>query len=317
LILFAFLIALSKFKLTAMSYVKKVIASWEVKYGQINISGKDNVLAREIFKDYLGKTFEMETFRGSFRDLNFNDRSSTTSLRLSCSDFFKHLKEGDIIYLRPKDADTIQIYEQEPGEKSVPKIELPTETGSKFSQQELLETIALLSKENHELRETNSSLFVYKERLERYEGLHKIFNDEKFMEDWLERNIHKAIADLEIIDRQPIITWPLSKLKNRLDFFCVDKTTRELVIVENKVRGNKTTLETQYLSYKAWVTENLDLINSKYSAISIKATNSFKFVIITDFNDERLESICRHNKITLLVIDGGVIFEELGYPYGK
>ena len=136
------------------------------------------------------------------------------------------------------------------------------------------------------------------------------------MEDWLERNIHKAIADLEIIDRQPCITWPKSRLKNRLDFFCVDKTTRELVIVENKVRGNKTTLETQYLSYKAWVTENLNNINEKYKNLNVKATDSFKFVIITDTTDDRLESICRHSKITLILIDGGVIFEEI-VPYDE
>jgi hypothetical protein len=94
----------------------------------------------------------------------------------------------------------------------------------------------------------------------------------------------------------------------------VDKTTRELVIVENKVRGNKNTLETQYLSYKAWVTDNMVAINEKYKSREIKATSNFKFVIITDTTDDRLESICKHSKITLILIDGGVIFEEL-IPY--
>jgi len=87
-----------------------------------------------------------------------------------------------------------------------------------------------------------------------------------------------------------------------------------LFIVENKVRGNNRTIDTQYLSYKAWVTENLNLINEKYKDKNIKATNNFKFVIITDTSDDRLESICRHSKITLILIDGGVIFEEL-IPY--
>ena len=295
-----------------MTYIKKKIASWEVKYGQMSISGKDNVIARDLFKNYFGKTFKLETFEGTYTDVNFNEKSSTTSLRLSCSEFFKQLKADDIIYLQVKDDDIVQILDKEPNSSVI--TQQPTQTKSKFTETELLEIIAGLTKENQQLRETNSSLFPYKERLEKYEGLQKIFNDEKFMEDWLERNIHKAIADLEIIDRQPTITWPTSKLRNRLDFFCVDKTTRELVIVENKVRGNKTTLETQYLSYKAWVTENLNLINEKYKDKDTKATNRFKFVIITDTSDDRLESICRHSKITLILIDGGVIFEEL-VPY--
>ena len=295
-----------------MTYIKKKIASWEVKYGQMSISGKDNVIARDLFKNYFGKTFKLETFKGTYNDVNFNEKSSTTSLRLSCSEFFKQLKANDIIYLQVKDDEIVQILDKEPSTTVINQH--PTQTKSKFTETELLEIIAGLTKENQQLRETNSSLFPYKERLEKYEGLQKIFNDEKFMEDWLERNIHKAIADLEIIDRQPTITWPASKLRNRLDFFCVDKTTRELVIVENKVRGNKTTLETQYLSYKAWVTENLNLINEKYKDKDTRATNNFKFVIITDTSDDRLESICRHSKITLILIDGGVIFEEL-VPY--
>ena len=300
-----------------MNYIKKKIASWEVKYGQIGVSGKDNILARELFKNFFGKTFTLETFKGTYRDINFNEKTQSTSLRLSCSSFFKQLKPDDTIYLQVKNEDTVLITSKEPSiSDTVTSTISTTPVKPKFSDKELLEIIAVLTKENQQLRETNSSLFTYKERLEKYENLHKIFNDEKFMEDWLERNIHKAIADLEIIDRQPIITWPKSRLKNRLDFFCVDKTTRELVIVENKVRGNKTTLETQYLSYKAWVKENLNNINEKYKDLNVKATDSFKFVIIIDTTDDRLESICRHSKITLILIDGGVIFEEI-VPYDE
>lgn len=297
-----------------MKYIKKKVASWEVKYGQIGISGQNNVIARDLFKSFFGRTFKLETFKGTYKEVNFNEKSLATSLRLSCSEFFKQLKADDIIYLQIKDDNTVQILDHEP-DKTLVDSKVQT-TKSRFSETELLEIIAGLTKENQELRDTNSSLFTYKDRLEKYESLHKIFNDEQFMEDWLERNIHKAIADLQIIDRQPTITWPSSKLKNRLDFFCVDKTTRELVIVENKVRGNKTTLETQYLSYKAWVSENLNLINEKYKGLDIKATNNFKFVIITDTTDDRLESICRHSKITLIHIDGGVIFDEL-VPYNE
>jgi hypothetical protein len=297
-----------------MSYISKKIASWEVKYGQMGISGKDNIIARDLFKDYFGKVFKLETFKGNYNNVNFNEKTSSTSLRLSCSEFFKKLKPDSIIYIRPKDEDTVEILDKEPTGITSPP--LVSENKSKFSEKELLEIIATLTKENQQLRESNSSLFPYKEQIDKYQSLQKLFNDEKFMEDWLERNIHVVIADLEIIDRQPTITWPVSKLKNRLDFFCVDKTTRELVIVENKVRGNKTTIETQYMSYRAWVSENLKAINEKYLSKNIKATDNFKFVIITDFNDERLEAMCRHFKITLMLIDGGILFEPLGYPYG-
>ena len=297
-----------------MKYIKKKIAFWEVKHGQIGISGKDNVLARELFKDFFGRTFKLETFKGIFNDVNFNEKSLSTSLRLSCSAFFKKLSPNDVVYLKIKDTDTIQIVKEEPTISREPSAEIIKKT--KFSEIELLEIIADLTKENQQLRETNSSLFPYKERLEKYESLQKIFSDERFMEDWLERNIHKAIADLEIIDRQPTITWPTSRLRNRLDFFCLDKTTRELVIVENKVRGNRTTIETQYLSYRAWVAENLEIINSKYIEKNVSATLNYKFVIITDTSDDRLESICRNNNITLILIDGGVIFEEI-VPYNN
>lgn len=298
-----------------MNYIKKKVASWEVKHGQIGISGKDNIIARELFKDFFGRTFVLETYKGSFKDINFNEKSLSTSLRLSCSSFFKQLKPNDILYLQIKDADTIQITNKEPKshDSDTSSVISPK---SKFTEKELLEIVVMLTNENQQLRETNSSLFPYKDRVEKYENLQKIFNDEKFMEGWLERNIHKAIADLEIIDRQPIINWSKSGLKNRLDFFCLDKTTRELVIVENKVRGNKTTLETQYLSYKAWVAENIDDINEKYKINDLKATTNFKFVIITDTTDDRLESICRNSKIALILIDGGVIFEEI-VPYNE
>ena len=35
-----------------MYYVKKKIASWEIKYGQIQLTGKSYEIARKIFSDY-------------------------------------------------------------------------------------------------------------------------------------------------------------------------------------------------------------------------------------------------------------------------
>jgi len=103
-------------------------------------------------------------------------------------------------------------------------------------------------------------------------------------------------------------------MRNRPDFFCLDKTTRELIIVENKVRGRFKSLETQYLTYTACVRNHLDEINEKYKNNNLQATEDFRFVIITDTTNERLETICESHKITLVLIDGGVIFEEI-VPY--
>lgn len=105
-------------------------------------------------------------------------------------------------------------------------------------------------------------------------------------------------------------------MRNRPDFFCLDKTTRELVIVENKIRRRFRRVETQYMTYKAWVRRHIDAINRKYEESNLKASEYFKFVIIADPTDERLEAICEDNHICLVVIDGGVIFEEI-IPYSE
>jgi len=298
-----------------MKYLKKKIASWEIKYGQIAITGRDYEIAKKIFGDYFSRTFELETFRGSFPNRHFLHEDTRNSLRLACKPFFSVLNEGDIIYLQPIDSNKIGVYKDEPvGE--IEKIEdreeieaIPVETGA-----DVTKLLVGLVKENKALREENEELIRYKDRLEKYQNLEYIFEDEQFMEDWLERNIHKALANLEIIDRQPVVTWNESFMRNKPDFFCLDKTTRELVIVENKVRGRHRRVETQFLTYTAWVKRNIDKINKKYEDKNLKATENFRFVIITDTTDERLEAICEDNGITLILIDGGVVFEEI-VPY--
>jgi len=264
-----------------MEYIEKKMAGWEIKHGQIKISCSDNIKAREIFKDFLGKTFDLETFKGDFKDVHFYEKES--ALRFSCP-FFKNLSTDDTIYIFAKNNNTLSITDKEPNSVT------DDEPEQSLSKTELLEIIAKLTKENQYLRKTNSSLFEYKDRLDKYESLKKIFDDEHYMEEWLERNIHRALADLDVIDRQFTITWP-DKKTNRIDLLCLDKTTRELVIIENKVKGNNRTIDTQYLKYKAWFGQNLDIINSKYNAHNLKATENFKFVIITDTIDDSLESM--------------------------
>jgi hypothetical protein len=294
-----------------MDYILKKIVSWEIKYGQIMFSGEKNLKARNIFGDFFGKSFNLETYNGLFKEVHFNEKSSDLNVRLSCCQFFKNLSQNEEFYIYVKDDETIAVSKDEPQSNNIQGLNV----SKSFTELELLETIVKLTRENQQLRETNSELFVYKERIDKYESLQKIFDDEKFMEDWLERNIHKAIADLDVIDRQITITWPDLKA-NRMDLLCLDRTTRELVIVENKVKGNKKTLDTQYLKYRAWAGQNIDIINDKYKDKNLKATENFKFLIITDTIDDSFESMCRYEKIPLILIDGGVIFEEI-VPYNN
>jgi len=295
-----------------MDFLRKRIAAWEIKYGQIAITGNDYEIAKKLFKDYFGNTFEIETFKGNYPNRHFLYEESR-NLRLACLPFFGNLKEGDIIYLKPINQNKIGIYEEEP-EEIIEEIEEIKDEIIKTTEPEFTKLLIDLVKENRKLRESNEDLIKYKDRLEKYQNLDYIFEDEKFMEDWLERNIHKAIANLEVIDRQPTITWKEAFMRNRPDFFCLDKTTREFVIIENKVRGRHRKVETQLLTYRAWIKKNLDRINEKYNDKNLKATGKFKFVIITDTTDERLEAICEDSRIALILIDGGVVFEEI-VPY--
>jgi len=292
-----------------MEYIKKKIALWEIKYGQIAISSRDYEIAKKLFNDYFGITFKLETYKGNFFNKHFLD--AKWGLRLACKPFFSQLNEGETIYLQPLDRNTIKISKEEPIEE-IEKFE-DSEVTEDISK-EISKLLVGLVKENKELREENKDLIRYKDRLEKYQNLEYIFEDEQFMEDWLERNIHKAIANLEVIDRQPVISWNELFMRNKPDFFCLDKTTRELVIVENKVRGRHKKVETQFLTYSTWVKRNLEKINKKYEDKNLKASKNFKFVIITDTTDERLEAICEDNKIALIIIDGGVVFEEI-VPY--
>ena len=54
--------------------------------------------------------------------------------------------------------------------------------------------------------------------------------------------------------------------------------------------------------------------HEKYKNKNLKPTLGFKFIIITDTTDERLERICEVNRIGLIIIEGGVNIQEI-VPY--
>lgn len=103
---------MSKFSEDKLEYIKKKIALWEVEYGQIAIPAKNYEITKRIFKSYLKIYFNLETFKGNFRNRNFLDKGNR--LRLACMPFFSKLNVGDIIYIHPLNQNTIKISKEKP-----------------------------------------------------------------------------------------------------------------------------------------------------------------------------------------------------------
>ena len=98
-----------------MEYIEEKIAFWEIKYGQIAIPAKNYEIAKKIFRSYLKIYFNLETFKGNFRNRNFLDNGYR--LRLVCKPFFSKLNVGDIIYIQPLNQNTIKISKEKPVRK--------------------------------------------------------------------------------------------------------------------------------------------------------------------------------------------------------
>ena len=101
-----------------VEYIEKKIASWEIEYGQIAIPAKNYEITKKIFKNYLNIYFNLETFKGNFRNRNFLGEGNR--LRLACKPFFSKLNVGDIIYIQPLNQNTIKISKEKP----IAKIEI-------------------------------------------------------------------------------------------------------------------------------------------------------------------------------------------------
>jgi len=102
-----------------MEYIKKLIASWEIKYGQISITGQEYYKAINLFSKYIGRTFTIQTYKGEFKNKHFlhEDYKNRKALRLACSPFFSKLNEVDTLYLYPINEYDICISNKEPNEK--------------------------------------------------------------------------------------------------------------------------------------------------------------------------------------------------------
>jgi hypothetical protein len=71
----------------------------------------------------------------------------------------------------------------------------------------------------------------YRELYRRILDTDYLFSSEKFLETWLNENIHKIMPELEIIDQQPTLSWPDGNF-GRLDLLAKNKETKDIAIIE-------------------------------------------------------------------------------------
>ena len=97
-----------------MSFVQKRVAAWEIKHGQIALTGKLYKETKALFSEYLNKNFDLITFHGSYENKNFIEEVKNKKIRLGCMPFFRKLKSDQIIYLQPLNKKTIGVFDKRP-----------------------------------------------------------------------------------------------------------------------------------------------------------------------------------------------------------
>jgi hypothetical protein len=175
----------------------------------------------------------------------------------------------------------------------------------------LIEKVLSLQETIIDLQQEVINLKEYKEQYQKILNADYLFSSEKFLEMWLEENIHKVADNLQIIDRQPSAVWKDGKF-GRLDLLAMNKESKELVIIEVKTRKrDKKSGYDQFLRYTTWARKNLSDLETKYSSFGLKPTKNLSFMIVTDYVDEEMSEICREHGITLLKVFGGLGFEKV------
>ena len=181
----------------------------------------------------------------------------------------------------------------------------------KLQDDNLLERVFALHETIIELQQEVINLKEYKEQYQKILNADYLFSSERFLEMWLEENIHKVGDNLQIIDRQPNVSWSDGKF-GRLDLLAMNKETKDLVIIEVKTRKrDKKSGYDQFLRYTTWARKNLSELESKYKSTGLKPTKNLSFMIVTDYVDEEMTEICKEHGITLLKVFGGLGFEKV------
>lgn len=176
----------------------------------------------------------------------------------------------------------------------------------KFRNNEILESLVEHQEKIIELQDEVKKLNEYREKYQKVIGTDYFFESEKILEDWITHNIHLVSPNLDIIDRQPRITWADGKF-GRLDLLAFDKVKNNIVIIEVKTRKrkNKSGYD-QYLRYTTWVKSNISQIKEKYNQFDFRNLNEPDFLIITDYVNDEMKAICENHSIGLIEIFGGL-----------
>lgn len=167
-----------------------------------------------------------------------------------------------------------------------------------------------LQEELISLQQQVEDLKSYKEYYNKILGTDYLFSSEKLFETWIQDNMHRIFPELEVIDRQPNISWKDGKF-GRLDLLAMNKESKDLAIIEVKTRKrSKKSGYDQYLRYTSWVKRNIDLLKTKYEDFGVQPSIEPQFIIISDYVDEEMKAICKDHGITLMYIFGGLGFEK-------
>lgn len=168
-----------------------------------------------------------------------------------------------------------------------------------------------LQQEIIDLQREVINLQSYKDYYNRIISTDYLFSSEKFMENWLEGNLHKLLPEMDILDRQPYIKWKDGKF-GRLDLLGFNKDDQEISIIEVKTRKrSKQSGYDQFLRYTTWVKRNIDHLVKEYKLPTSAAKNNVGFVIITDHANDEMKAICSEYGIKIVRLFGGLGFEVI------
>jgi hypothetical protein len=160
------------------------------------------------------------------------------------------------------------------------------------------------------LKDEVKNLQSYKDFYNKILTADYLFSSEKFFESWIQDNFHKILPDCEVLERQPIASWPDGKF-GRFDLLAMNKESKDLVIVEVKTRKrSKSSGYDQFVRYVSWAKRNREMLGKKYSSQGLVPSDDPQFVIITDYADDEMKAICRDHGIQLHIVIGGLSFER-------
>ena len=193
--------------------------------------------------------------------------------------------------------------DNKPDERLAARYEVDTE--------ELKNRIIDLQADVIRLQENVTELRTYKDYFKKILSTDYLFSSEKFLETWLQENMHKILPELAVIDRQPYASWADGKF-GRLDLLAVNKESKDLCIIEVKTR--KRSMRSgydQFVRYISWAKRSRVQLKNTYAAYELNPSEHPSFVIITDYIDEEMTAICKDHGITLIHVFGGLGFEKI------